>query len=696
MKKRGQVTLYLIFGIVIVGVFIFILFLVSSMTSSKLTSEQRKVIIGVLEASAVNYYAQACLEGALKEGVQLLGEQGGYIYTDQGGFIERDDFGVLDENVSFSIKPFIYADSAAFPCSYADPEDPPDYCRYPKPQEYDYLFGDNNFPTLTGAVSFQNQLRLFIENKSQECLNELIENGTIAQQFGYQVTPGEEGPRATMIFSGSATAVKLDYPMRFQAGNQEPVTQFLYWDARVPVRLRILNEIINDVLNKDNTYIDFNISQDIYEEKFKDQDNLFYSYLGSVSFKREPRDNDDLFIFNDSLSNIDGKPYSFKIAKQNRPPALEWINNNFSLFDYYDYLVIRGEKINITMKAGDPDEDELSYSFSGDLGNVPGKNFVYPTSGDGYYNVTATVSDGVLADSQIVRILVDTLLKTNFTVKSPYLGFENEVSIEDPIYLDASSTTDSLDRGADFFYEWRLPSRWETVKKECTLLPSLENCTEIDYDFTIDNIKDRLSFYLGGANPSSVFTLRVYINYSDRMQIDSLSKTIPVRNCIPHRNPASPAYPFNSTDAFYANHTCCINFDYASTNTVCFVEEEELGNQVKYKKIITHNCSGNRGNICDGQDSTTYQCLTQGVHSSCINQTAYGLVSGGWCHGDAGCKDFCTSEIVDDGDIAGQVDPGDSCGCGWGDNNKPCDINFYGDFEGVCSGTWGQYSCAEP
>jgi len=68
---------------------------------------------------------------------------------------------------------------------------------------------------------------------------------------------------------------------------------------------------------------------------------------------------DDILIVEDRASLLDGVPYIFQMAIENRPPALDLIRKEVGTGSYsYDYIVYLGDDIVIDPKAFDPDEDQ--------------------------------------------------------------------------------------------------------------------------------------------------------------------------------------------------------------------------------------------------------------------------------------------------------------------------------------------------
>lgn len=707
MNKKAQVTVYLILGLVLVMSFLIIIYLVGSATTEKLGDEERRVLTAALEASAVNYYAQICLDNALEEGLILMGRQGGVIYTDQGGITTKDtnEYSVQgDDLVKYGVKKGNIL-VPNYPCPDLTSTEP-DYCRYPQSGTV-YLFGVKTLPALEGDLfSIQGQLQHFIENYVQDCVNELVSNGT----FGVEIEPADNINSTTVVFSEKATLVKMEYPLKVRVGGREPIVQYLHWTARADVRFKVIWEMVNDFLNDDVVDAEFNLDADDFGADIYDNTRFLPNYFFGKGVKiSELKGENDIFILNDTSSQIDGEPYIFKFARQNRPPALKWIHKDNSSSDLYDYLVVQGDNISMVAEANDPDEDNLTYSFfdSGNLvnagevkSNIWNKSTVNINAG--YYNVTVKAEDEYgLYDSQKVRILIDNKLNVDFDVKSYYeLEYNSSwITKEDPIILDASQMSGSLDPDAVYYYVWQLLN---ISQDKCVILPDFVSCSAEDFD--IENISSRIvnQLYNNG------FRLDGYIQYNDALiQQESKEKTETFHQCVPYRNSQHPfSYPYHNykpdgtlydseIDPFLSDHACCTeNGTFELDTTECFSKiETRKNNGVVTTTTNRQFCSGNRGNICGGRivENSLSRCSNETSDSNlvsvqCKDKIPWSRISSGvYCYGNNGCK-YCDKELVDVNNNQ-VIDAVDACGCSASNpetSGADCDINFNGGFEGRC------------
>ena len=78
MQKRGQVTVFIVVGIVILIVFSLLFFLRGSLGEASFEDEMNSLIVPK-QLEPINTHIDACLTETVLDGVSILGEQGGYI-----------------------------------------------------------------------------------------------------------------------------------------------------------------------------------------------------------------------------------------------------------------------------------------------------------------------------------------------------------------------------------------------------------------------------------------------------------------------------------------------------------------------------------------------------------------------------------------------------------------------------------------
>ncbi len=85
-SKRGQVTIFIIIGIVILFLFSGILYITKVYTKEELTAEGGPIVAAVpQEFQPLQAYTENCLAQVGRRGLLVLGQQGGYIYPELAG-----------------------------------------------------------------------------------------------------------------------------------------------------------------------------------------------------------------------------------------------------------------------------------------------------------------------------------------------------------------------------------------------------------------------------------------------------------------------------------------------------------------------------------------------------------------------------------------------------------------------------------
>ncbi|MDP3989867.1 MAG: hypothetical protein Q8Q01_01530 [archaeon] len=85
-SKKGQITIFIIIGIVILFTFAGILYFTSGSIQQKFTSEGLPILSSVPEEfRPVQSYTEQCVGQLAKRGLLILGDQGGYIYPELAG-----------------------------------------------------------------------------------------------------------------------------------------------------------------------------------------------------------------------------------------------------------------------------------------------------------------------------------------------------------------------------------------------------------------------------------------------------------------------------------------------------------------------------------------------------------------------------------------------------------------------------------
>lgn len=229
MKKRGQVTLYIVVGIllvIIIGLFIYVL------RPEELKRNQILSDSVPSKFSPVQNFVQSCILDVGEKAVRLAGERGGYIFSRNYpmlGFDLNPDFEEPTESDSFYVHlyrdvpvPYWYymnAPNGMNVFSYSD-EIPP-----LKSEE------DNGKLRETTDISIEAQIDRYVSRNLNDCLN----NFNSFKEQGVLITPLNQVPVTTTYVRDNDVAINVFYPVSVNiSGDTETISNF---GEALPVRL---------------------------------------------------------------------------------------------------------------------------------------------------------------------------------------------------------------------------------------------------------------------------------------------------------------------------------------------------------------------------------------------------------------------------------------------------------------------------
>ena len=174
LNKKGQVTLFIIIAVVIVAAVIFFLIFRDSILPKKIPSSVDPVYTTFM----------SCLENDVRQGISLLGSQGGYI-----------------------IQPTFESGSAYMPFS-----NQLDFFGIGVPYWY-YVSGNNiEKEQVPSKGDMENQLSRFIEQKIKDC------NLAIYESQGFNIDIDKKNPRVVTRITKNSVEVDLDMDLSIEKG----------------------------------------------------------------------------------------------------------------------------------------------------------------------------------------------------------------------------------------------------------------------------------------------------------------------------------------------------------------------------------------------------------------------------------------------------------------------------------------------
>jgi uncharacterized membrane protein (Fun14 family) len=78
-KKRGQITIFIVIGIIVLIVFVLSLYFISTISKEKAETAAEKAAAIPLETTAIRNYITSCLKDVSDKGAWIIAVHGGYI-----------------------------------------------------------------------------------------------------------------------------------------------------------------------------------------------------------------------------------------------------------------------------------------------------------------------------------------------------------------------------------------------------------------------------------------------------------------------------------------------------------------------------------------------------------------------------------------------------------------------------------------
>ncbi len=628
--QKGQITIFMILGIVILVVFLFLMAIVNNSQKSNLKAEQEKIFESIYPKAGINLYLEDCLQDPLASAITTISKQGRlWMGLNPGGFIAFEDgksgtYAADGTPVAYGL---IYTPFSTYPNAYpcSSEENNPQFCQYHYP-DTTVKFGSL---TLDPSI-IQEDIQRYLQDEVVNCAKSLAKN-KISADASVEVPD----PQFSVHLKEDAVSVEATIPFSLTLHGVHYFTTSSFALAHPTTLLGIVETAGYYPLQADRDYVDFNFSkEDILInrdytfasiEDVKDSlglsicqstDDPLKNYLlctqklvsGYASLGVEMKT--EMTAKGDVIYSFSSPQASYRFARQNRPPALDYIQRFACPAGGYDYLAIEGDpvlgSIDVNVESHDPDEtvavNTIVADSSSALVNEDKTNkdhFLVSKPKAGNYIVKATASDGRLEDNQDVRVLVDNPITATLIVKHHYekeLPLETDkgvalVSAEDPISVNVELPKPSLTKIPPEIH-FKYTSNEQSVNLDTLvnvglsfpsfIFPySLKNQNILINSITSPSLFDFHPFAVVPAPASGELTLDYTINYCG-LQKQTGTSTVPIHvaPCLPYRNQDHP-FPYPNQDLvdkdhdglpdrdssgeiripidpFLANHTCCL------------------------------------------------------------------------------------------------------------------------------------------
>lgn len=205
-KKRGQITVFIIIGLVLllsVGVFLYIY-------QQRTTAPIKRVIAVPEDAQQIYDYVQTCTDQITKDGLIIMGAQAGYIYIPP--VIDRN------HNAYVNLDPLGAAKTPMW-----------------------YYEGEDRTPSLD---FMQRELAVYVKQNLPTCVNDFV---SFADR--YKVTPKSD-ILPVVLFTDSEVIVELKWQLEIEV--QGRLTQLTEFITSFPVKLKTMHELAQKTMEAEN------------------------------------------------------------------------------------------------------------------------------------------------------------------------------------------------------------------------------------------------------------------------------------------------------------------------------------------------------------------------------------------------------------------------------------------------------------
>ena len=327
-NKTAQITAFLLVGMLILITFGFVYYVASTMITSKIRTEQTEKI--PLEIQPVKTYIETCLDGIAKEGLDLIGKQGGYIYQNQGGMVkccpikhEYSDAGGNKKSFSSDVEEFDSYNSSYWIYALGSLG----YVKMPDLEPRIILSWQQagiNFFVPASPPSILNQLENFTKLRFSKNCTDL----SVFEQF--DISKNTE-PKVKVNLGRYDVQFDLTWPIEIKyQGKKTKISSF---SVKENIRLKLIYSLARNIAFDDARDIDYHLISDGNSNR----------YFPSIKIQSK-KFSYDIIEITDNESILYGKPYILSFIRENRIP----------------YTKLKIVNSMVTIEAKDADEDYLT------------------------------------------------------------------------------------------------------------------------------------------------------------------------------------------------------------------------------------------------------------------------------------------------------------------------------------------------
>lgn len=232
-KKRGQVTLFIILGIILLLIGGTVIYFITRTPDVEEVEVERRVEVSVA-SQPIQTYVQECIQSTAKQGVVLM-QQGGYInLTESFPNIKADATNPTESDV------LVVMEGIQLP-----------YWLYMKSsnnclQNCKFDTKKPNLYKTSGEPSVEGQLERYLESELSEC----VDNLNAFSEQGYVLI--EEGePIADIVVTSGSLDIQVDYPITFEY--EESTTDLQRFNAELDFDFQGIFELAEELINAETT-----------------------------------------------------------------------------------------------------------------------------------------------------------------------------------------------------------------------------------------------------------------------------------------------------------------------------------------------------------------------------------------------------------------------------------------------------------
>ncbi|MFH1439787.1 MAG: hypothetical protein ABIG89_04420 [Candidatus Woesearchaeota archaeon] len=480
MNRKSQIAIFMILGITAVILIGLAFYGVSNSTGKSVKAKQQQVEELFIGKGKYTTYIKSCLDQATKQGLQLIGKQGGAIYDSQtingkpdknSRYYEDEDgvkihYALLAPEVSATgtgrkvpeypfkneiytaiSEPFLSSDIAVYgytsfstpfisalsddpfiplcdkngPNSFHDSIDP--YCG-DAPKMFDSA-------DIKDINSVQEYLESYITQKTDDC----IKLESLPELQGYNII--KENMNVDIIIGETTVISRMNLSLSITVDETSPTIDISGITVEKNIRLKQMFDLLARIRQEDSKNIFFDVRNAAVLKNCGSDNDKSCLKPGMIVEKKLLPNKDYIITISDTESMIDGHKFDYQVVFQNRYPALDYITIDGLKMDNFDYdaILVEGMTLVIDPYGYDPDEDYygsdnlMNYGYIYDFQSWLNGNFVNgytefkeDKDGDGALDCIFSGSENSNINSFLNGIkscLVSTTAPSSFSSSSP-------------------------------------------------------------------------------------------------------------------------------------------------------------------------------------------------------------------------------------------------------------------------------------